>query len=93
MLLLNVLFFEGFLEKLFDKSDSELKEFYNLGDKNQKINITMMIILHGELLNYYENDCAEVLKVKYQKAKSFHIILILPKDNLDIDYFIKQFKN
>ena len=92
MVLLNALYFEGFWEKQFDKNDSELKEFYNLGNKNQKINTTMMI-LHGTLLNYYENDYAEVVKLNYKNAKSFHGIIILPNENLDIDHFIKQFNN
>ena len=92
MVLLNALCFEALWEKQFDKSDSELKEFYNLGNKNQKI-YKLMMILPESLLNYYENDCAEVIKLKYKKAKSFHAIIILPKENLDIDHFIKQFNN
>lgn len=92
MILLNALYFEGFWEKQFDKNDSLLKEFYNLGNKNQKIDTTMMI-LHGSLLNYYENDFAEVVKLKYKKAKSFHALIILPKENYDIEHFIKHFNN
>ena len=92
MVLLNALYFEGFWEKQFDINNSVEKEFYNLGNKNQKIN-KMMMILPGSLLNYYENNYAEVIKLNYKNAKSFHAIIILPNENLDIEHFIKQFNN
>jgi serpin B len=85
MVLLNALYFEAFWEIKFDQNDSKFQPFYNLEEEKNKVNITMMI-LRGTLLNYYENDYFQAVKLNYQKPGSFNSIIILPKK----DYGIRE---
>ena len=43
IVLLNAIYFEGFLKIQFDPKENVDKEFYNLDDKNNKVNLSMII--------------------------------------------------
>ena len=91
MVLLNAIYFEAFWKIQFDPKENVDKEFYNLDDINNKINLSMMF-LSGELLNYYENEFIQSVKLNYEtKNDSINAIIILPKEN--IDFYIKHFNN
>ena len=92
MVLLNALYFEAFWVIKFDKNDSKEKPFYNLDKESGEVKTTMMV-LRGTKLNYYENDFLQAVKLKYEKATSFNAIIILPKENYDINRLIRQFDN
>ena len=90
MVLLNALYFDAFWEIKFDQNDSKFQPFYNFEEEKNKVNITMMI-LRGTLLNYYENDYFQAVKLNYQKPGSFNSIIILPKKDYGINNLISQF--
>ena len=92
MVLLSALYFEAFWENKFDQNDSKIEPFYNFGEKKQKVDINMMI-LRGSLLNYYEDDFLQAVKLNYQKPGSFNSIVILPKEGYSINTLISQFDN
>lgn len=91
MILLNATYFEAFWKILFDPKENVYKEFFNLDDINNKVNLNMMF-LSGELLNYYENDFIQSVKLNYEvKNDSINAIIILPKKN--IDFYFEHFNN
>ena len=55
MILLNAIYFEAFWKIPFDPKENVDREFYNLDDEANKVNVSMMFLC-GQLLNYYEND-------------------------------------
>ena len=91
MILLNAIYFEAFWKIPFDPKENVDREFYNLDDEANKVNVSMMF-LSGQLLNYYENDFIQSVKLNYEtKNDSINAIIILPKEN--INFYIKHFND
>ena len=92
MILLNAIYFEANWTKQFDPNENSRKEFYNLDNESDQV-ITTMMFLNEELLNYYENDNYQAVKLNYKSANnSTHAIIVLPK-NIPIDLLINNFNN
>ena len=87
MILLNAIYFESKWNIPFLK---EIKRnFYNLGRKDKMSRIDIM---NSEIINrpYMENDQFQAVKLEYIN-KQFESIVILPKENIDIETFIQNF--
>lgn len=92
MILLNAIYFEALWKNKFDPNLTNEKEFFNYNEPNSIR--TMMMFSKGELLNYYENNNLQAVKLNYEpKAKSMSAIIILPHQDIDINSFIKNFDN
>ena len=90
MILLNAIYFEASWSKQFDPKENKIMDFFNLEPSNSKA--VNMMILRGELLNYFENDFLQAVKLNYvSNNNSINAIIILPKEN--INNFINQFDN
>lgn len=87
MILINALYFEAFWSIKFDPNQTYDLDFFNINNRKSK---TPMMFLRGELLNYYENDYMQTVKLNY-KTKSINAIIILPKENINL--YINDFKN
>ena len=87
MLLLNALYFDSKWKVPF--INSVKKNFSNFGKNDKKKIIDMMI---SEIINrpYLENEQYQAVKLEYVN-KNFESIVILPKVNVDIETFIKNF--
>jgi serpin B len=90
MVLVNAIYFEAMWQTKFDPKNNIDKDFYNLGNEYNQVKASMLFY-RGKLLNYYENDEIQAVKLNYdEKAKSIKAIIILPKQK-DIDTFIQDF--
>lgn len=90
MILLNALYFEAFWKIKFDIRQSYEEKFYNLDNKNKSV-MTSMMFLRGTLLNHYENEEVQAVKLNYESnAENINAIIILPKE-IEINFFIKYF--
>ena len=92
MVLLNALYLEANWEIKFDKNLSYDRDFYNLDKKSWDVR-TSMLFYRGELLNYYENDEIQAVKLNYKNTDSIHSFVILPKEinlNFYLNYFTKE---
>ena len=90
MILLNAIYFEASWSKQFDPSENKIMDFCNINSLNGKA--VNMMFLRGELLNYFENDFLQAVKLNYiSNNNSISAIVILPKEN--INNFINQFNN
>ena len=87
MLLLNALYFDSKWKVPFINSMKQ--NFFNWGNNDKKKIIDMMI---SEIINrpYLENEQYQAVKLEYVN-KNFESIVILPKKNIDIETFIKNF--
>lgn len=89
MILLNGIYFEAFWSIQFDPNHSSEKEFFNINESSVR---TYMMFLRGEMLNYYENDYIQAVKLNYKiNNGAICAIIILPKENINI--FIQSFNN
>ena len=92
MILLNAIYFEAFWSLQFDQKQSYDEEFFNINQSEVKSINTIMMLLNGKLLNYYENDYMKAVKLNYKiNNGSINAIIILPKEN--INSFIQSFNN
>ena len=90
MILLNALYLEAFWTIKFDQNNTYEKDFFNINEKKSIRTLTMF--LRGELLNYYENDFLQAVKLNYKSnSGKINAIIILPKEN--INTFINDFNN
>ena len=90
MVLVNAIYFEAMWHTKFDPKNNIDKDFFNLGNEDNKVK-TSMLFYRGKLLNYYENNEIQTVKLNYEKkAESIKAIIILPKQK-DIDTFIQDF--
>lgn len=88
MVLLNAIYFEAFWKKQFDINHTYIKEFYNID--NSKENVELMF-LRGEKLNYYENDDLKAVKLDYNiQDNSINAIAILPKSEQYLEQSIND---
>ena len=94
MLLLNAIYFESKWNVPF--LNSIKKNFFNYGKKDKISRVDMM---NSEIIKrpYLENEKCQVVKLEYVN-KQFESIVVLPKENIDIETFIKdldyiQYKN
>ena len=88
MVLLNAIYFEAFWKKQFDINHTYNKEFHNID--NSKENIDLMF-LRGEKLNYYENDDLKAVKLDYNiPDNSINAIAILPKNEQFLEQSINE---
>lgn len=87
IILLNALFFESKWNIPF--LNSMKKNFYNYGNKEKPKTIDMMI---SQIIRrpYLENEQLQAVKLEYV-CKQFECIVILPKDNINIETFIQSF--
>lgn len=88
MILLNAIYFESKWNIPFLQSIK--KNFFNFGRKDK---ISRIDIMDSEIINrpYMENEQFQVVKLEYIN-KQFESIVILPKENIDIETFIKNFE-
>ena len=78
MVLLNAIYFEAFWKIKFDIHQTYYREFCNIDDSKVYINL---MFLRGELLNYFENDNFQAVKLDYDiKENPISAIFILPKN-------------
>ena len=92
MILLNAIYLEAFWSIKFDPNHTYEKEFYNINESKEKVVKTFMMFLRGELLNYYENDYIQAVKLNYKiNSGAISAIIILPKENINL--FIQLFNN
>ena len=92
MVLVNAIYFEAIWQTQFDPKNNVDKDFFNLGNEYNQVK-TSMLFYRGKLLNYYENNEIQAVKLDYdQKAESIKAIIILPKQK-DIDTFIQDFNS
>lgn len=89
MVLVNAIYFEAMWKTKFDPKNNIDKDFFNLGNEYNQVKASMLFY-RGKLLNYYENDEIQTVKLNYEKAESIKAIIILPKQK-DIDTFIQDF--
>ena len=87
MILLNAIYFESKWNIPFLQSIK--KNFFNFGRKDK---ISRIDIMDSEIINrpYMENEQFQVVKLEYIN-KQFESIVILPKENIDIETFIQNF--
>ena len=87
MILLNAIYFESKWNIPFLQSIK--RNFYNFGRKDKMSRIDIM---DSEIINrpYMENDQFQAVKLEYIN-KQFESIVILPKENIDIETFIQNF--
>ena len=87
MLLLNAIYFESKWNIPFINSIKN--NFFNFGMKDKLSRIDMM---KSEIIKrpYLEKDQFQSVKLKYINEK-FEAIIILPRENIDIENFIKNF--
>ena len=90
MILLNAIYFEASWSKQFEPKENKTMDFFNINSVNGKP--VIMMYLKGELLNYFENDFLQAVKLNYvSNNNSIYALIILPKEN--INNFINQFNN
>ena len=90
MILLNAIYFEASWSKQFEPKENKTMDFFNINSVNGKA--VIMMYLKGELLNYFENDFLQAVKLNYvSNNNSIYALIILPKEN--INNFINQFNN
>ena len=94
MILLNAIYFESKWNVPF--LNSIKRNFFNFGKKDKISRVDMM---NSEIINrpYLENEKCQVVKLEYVN-KQFESIVILPKESIDIETFVKdldynQYKN
>ena len=87
MILLNAIYFESKWNIPFLQSIK--RNFFNFGRKDKMSRIDIM---NSEIINrpYMENDQFQAVKLEYIN-KQFESIVILPKENIDIETFIRNF--
>ena len=87
MILLNAIYFESKWNIPFLQSIK--RNFFNFGRKDKMSRIDIM---NSEIINrpYMENDLFQAVKLEYIN-KQFESIVILPKENIDIETFIQNF--
>ena len=77
MVLLNAIYFEAFWKIKFDIHQTYFRDFFNIDGTKEYIKL---MFLRGELLNYYEDDKVQAVKLDYDiKNNAINAIVILPK--------------
>ena len=87
MILLNAVYFKGIWEYKFKKTKTVKKPFYNSNSEEKLIQVEKM--LQTEKLKYTEDDKVQIVELPY-KQDSMSAIIILPKNDVDINEYIKK---
>ena len=85
MVILNAIYFKGQWMKPFKEKFTSKKPFYNYNLKNNENLVDTMV--NTEHFSYFEDSNLQAIQLPFKKD-SMNAIIILPKDNLNINDFI-----
>lgn len=87
MILLNAIYFKGTWLKEFPENETVIDTFYNMNKESEAKKVDIMTI--KEYFNYYEDNEMQIVELPYTKD-SMSAIIILPKEEIDINDFISE---
>lgn len=92
MILLNAIYFKGKWEEKFDASDTKNMPFKNLGNTPQDVPMMKQRKYHPFYEYKEENsDITKVVRLNF-KEDDMYALILLPPENININDFIKSFK-